>query len=112
MKTYRVAGPSEVFGHSPGTTFERELTEGEEERLIGGGAIAIAETPPESTSIPAVAEGKEFPDGTELEACSKCGKEYPKPAEETHTEEECLANQEATKAAESTPSSTSKRGGK
>ena len=40
MPEYRVVGGRAVFGVAPGETFVADLSEFDEERLIGGGHIA------------------------------------------------------------------------
>jgi hypothetical protein len=40
METYRVTAPSAVFGHEPGTVFERDIPDEQEAQLIASGAIA------------------------------------------------------------------------
>lgn len=37
--TYRVSGKQAVLGHAPGTTFEADLGEVQEARLLAGGAL-------------------------------------------------------------------------
>lgn len=39
MTKYRVIGETEVYGHKPGETFERELSEAQEWSLMEAGAI-------------------------------------------------------------------------
>lgn len=95
LRKYEVGGPSEVLGHSPGTTFEADLSPAQE-LLVDGGALRPIDEKP-------AAAPPESPE--ELEVCSQCGKEYPKPVENNHSEEECLANQ-AEAAAKSPDTST------
>lgn len=39
MTRYRVCGTNRVFGHAPGTKFDAELSDIQEERLVAGGHI-------------------------------------------------------------------------
>jgi hypothetical protein len=45
MKRYEVIGPVRVWGHTTGQQFEKELTPGQEEALVLGGALAIVDWP-------------------------------------------------------------------
>lgn len=54
MKSYRVVGPSRVFGHSPDTEFERDIPADKERRLIDAGHIEPVPNsePEEQTQTP------------------------------------------------------------
>ena len=43
MPKYEVVGQFDVFGHEPGSTFEAELDEFDETRLIEGGHIVVVD---------------------------------------------------------------------
>lgn len=46
MKTYENCGPTEILGHSPGVTFDAELSEAQEKTLIEGGGLRIVDKAP------------------------------------------------------------------
>ena len=43
MPKYEVVGQFDVFGHEPGSTFEAELDEFDETRLVEGGHIVVVD---------------------------------------------------------------------
>jgi len=42
MGKYKVEGTRPVFGHEPGETFEKDLTEEQEARYVARGSISLA----------------------------------------------------------------------
>lgn len=65
MKTYRVSGPNAVLEHAPGQTFQADLDEVQERRLIESGSLeetsptTTKEDKPTPSTSPASDAGKE-----------------------------------------------------
>lgn len=45
MTRYEVVGPVRVWGHEKGEQFEKDLSEGQEQALVEGGALMVVAWP-------------------------------------------------------------------
>ena len=63
--TYRVAGPVEVLGHEPGSTFDAYLSDAQEKRLLDSGALTIVKRPDHERASSSSSSGSSASPGKE-----------------------------------------------